>query len=260
MMLFDTHAHLNDERFDEDRDALIRSCFEENVGLIVNIGCCLESSYDSVELAKQYDGIYAAVGVHPHSADEMTEEVFSEIKVLAKEDKVCAIGEIGLDYYYDNSDRENQKYWFDRQLAYAAEIGMPVVIHNRDAHKDCLDILRKYDLKRSSGVVHCFSGSVETAKEVLKMGLYISLGGALTFKNAARLLQVAAEVPLERILIETDCPYLTPEPFRGKRNDPRKTLYVAQKLAEIKNLSVDEVVKTTMQNGCDLFKIKNPIL
>lgn len=259
MMIFDTHAHLNDPRFDEDRDEVIRGCFDENIGLIVNIGCCLESSYDSVALAKQYPGVYAAVGVHPHSADEMTEESFAEIKALAKEEKVCAIGEIGLDYYYDNSERETQKYWFDRQLSYAAEIGMPVVIHNRDAHKDCMDILHRYDLKESSGVVHCFSGSVEIAREVLKMGLYISIGGALTFKNANRLLQVADAVPLSKILLETDCPYLTPEPLRGKRNDPRKTIYVAQKLAEIKNVSVDEVIKTTMQNGCDLFRIKNPM-
>lgn len=259
MMIFDTHAHLNDERFDEDRDAVIRSCFDENVGLIVNIGCCLESSYDSVALAKQYPGVYAAVGVHPHSADEMTQEAFEEIKTLSREEKVCAIGEIGLDYYYDNSERECQKYWFERQLAYAAQIGMPVVIHNRDAHKDCLDILHKFDLKQSGGVVHCFSGSVEMAREVVKMGLYISVGGALTFKNAVRNKQVVADIPLERILLETDCPYLTPEPFRGKRNDPRKTALVAQAVADIKNISVDEVIRTTMQNGCDLFHIKAPM-
>ncbi len=259
MKIFDTHAHLNDERFAADRDTLIRSCFEDNIALILNIGCCIESSYDSVALAKQYPGIYAAVGVHPHSAEEMNEEEFEKLKQLAKEDKVCAIGEIGLDYYYNNSPRDIQRYWFECQLAYAVEINMPVVIHNRDAQKDCMDILHKYDLTKSSGVVHCFSGSVEIAREVLKMGLYISIGGALTFKNASRLLHVAESVPLDRILLETDCPYLTPEPHRGKRNDPRETIYVAQKLAEIKNVSVDEVIKTTLQNGCDLFRIKNPM-
>lgn len=258
MMIFDTHAHLNDERFDEDRDALIQSCFDENVGLIVNIGCCLESSYDSVELARRYPGIYAAVGVHPHSADDMTEASFAALKKLSQAEKVCAIGEIGLDYYYDNSKRESQKYWFERQMEFAVGAGMPVVIHNRDAHKDCLDILHKFDLSKSSGVVHCFSGSVEMAREVVKMGLYISVGGALTFKNAVRNKQVVADTPIERILLETDCPYLTPEPYRGKRNDPRKTTLVAQAVAEIKNIPVDEVVRRTMQNGCDLFHIKEP--
>ncbi len=259
MMIFDTHAHLNDEKFNDDREQLIQSCFNENIGLIVNIGCCLESSYDSVALAKKHPGIYAAVGVHPHSADEMTEEIFEELKTLSKEEKVCAIGEIGLDYYYDNSRRESQMYWFDRQLAYAVQEEMPVVIHNRDAHKDCLDTLHKYNLKKSSGVVHCFSGSVEMAREVVKMGLYISVGGALTFKNAVRNKQVVADTPLEWLLLETDCPYLTPEPYRGKRNDPRKTELVAQAVAEIKGIPVEKVIRQTMKNGCELFRIKEPI-
>lgn len=255
-MIFDTHAHLNDPRFDADRDEVIRGCFDENICLILNIGCCIESSYDCVEMAKKYPGIYATVGVHPHSAEELNEEKFEELIKLSRMEKVCAIGEIGLDYYYDNSPRDVQKYWFDRQLAYAVEAGFPVVIHNRDAHKDTLDILGKYDLTERGGVVHCFSGSVEVAREVIKMGLHISVGGALTFKNASRILQVAEAVPLERILLETDCPYLTPEPLRGKRNDPRKTIYVAQKLAEIKGISTNEVIKVTRENGCKLFGIE----
>ncbi len=258
-MIFDTHAHLNDPRFDDDRDAVIQNCFRNNIGLIVNIGCCIKSSRDSIALAKKYPGIYATVGVHPHDAKELDEVGFETLKILAKEDKVCAIGEIGLDYYYDNSPRDMQKYWFERQLALAVETDMPVVVHNRDAHKDCLDILRKFDLKKNSGTVHCFSGSVETAKEVLKMGLYVSIGGALTFKNANRIIEVVKNVPMDRLLVETDCPYLSPEPFRGKRNDPSKTVFVAQKIAEIKGLTVDEVIKQTMHNGCSLFRIKEPM-
>ncbi len=258
-MLFDTHAHLNDARFDEDRDTIIQNCLSQNVGLILNIGCCLKSSRESIELAKKYPQIYATVGVHPHDAKELNEAELNNLRALAGEDKVCAIGEIGLDYYYDNSPRDVQRYWFERQLAFAVEANMPVVIHNRDAHKDCLDILRKFDLSKNSGTLHCFSGSVEIAREILKMGLYISVGGALTFKNANRINDVVREVPLERLLIETDCPYLSPEPFRGKRNDPSKTIYVAQKIAEIKGMDVDDVVKQTMKNGCELFKIKAPI-
>lgn len=255
-MLFDSHAHLDDERFWEDRDAVIQSMPEAGVGLIMNVGADMPSSRRSLVLAKKYPFIYAAVGVHPHDVEDMTEADLQDLRELAGEEKVRAIGEIGLDYHYDNSPRDKQKYWFEKQIELAQDLDLPIIIHCRDAMQDCMDILRSYDFSRTSGVMHCYSGSAETAEEVVKMGMYVAFGGAITFKNNKKACHVVQSVPMERLLIETDCPYLTPEPYRGKRNDSRYVKYVAEKVAEFRRLPVEEVEKVTMTNAKCLFQIE----
>ena len=255
-MLFDSHAHLDDERFWEDRDAVIQSMPEAGVGLIMNVGADMPSSRRSLVLAKKYPFIYAAVGVHPHDVEDMTEADLQDLRELAGEEKVRAIGEIGLDYHYDKSPRDKQKYWFEKQIELAQDLDLPIIIHCRDAMQDCMDILRSYDFSRTSGVMHCYSGSAETAEEVVKMGMYVAFGGAITFKNNKKACHVVQSVPLERLLIETDCPYLTPEPYRGKRNDSRYVKYVAEKVAEFRGLPVEEVEKVTMTNAKCLFQIE----
>ncbi len=255
-MLFDSHAHLDDERFWEDRDAVIQSMPEAGVGLIMNVGADMPSSRRSLVLAKKYPFIYAAVGVHPHDVEDMTEADLQDLRELAGEEKVRAIGEIGLDYHYDNSPRDKQKYWFEKQIELAQDLDLPIIIHCRDAMQDCMDILRSYDFSRTSGVMHCYSGSAETAEEVVKMGMYVAFGGAITFKNNKKACHVVQSVPMERLLIETDCPYLTPEPYRGKRNDSRYVKYVAEKVAEFRGLPVEEVEKVTMTNAKCLFQIE----
>lgn len=255
-MLFDSHAHLDDERFREDRDAVIQSMPEAGVGLIMNVGADMPSSRRSLVLAKKYPFIYAAVGVHPHDVEDMTEADLQDLRELAGEEKVRAIGEIGLDYHYDNSPRDKQKYWFEKQIELAQDLDLPIIIHCRDAMQDCMDILRSYDFSRTSGVMHCYSGSAETAEEVVKMGMYVAFGGAITFKNNKKACHVVQSVPMERLLIETDCPYLTPEPYRGKRNDSRYVKYVAEKVAEFRGLPVEEVEKVTMTNAKCLFQIE----
>ena len=254
-MLFDTHSHMDDERFDADRDALLEQIHTGGVGYIVNPGADLESSARAVELAHRYSYIYAAVGVHPHDTDAMDEEKIAALRAWAKDDRVVAIGEIGLDYYYDNSDREAQRYWFERQLELACEVGLPVIIHDRDAHGDCMEILKKGGVERCGGVMHCYSGSVEMAKEVLGLGMYISIAGPVTFQNSAKLPEVAAMVPQDRLLIETDSPYLTPEPYRGQRNHSGHVALVAQKIAQIRGMTVEEAARITAENAKRLFQI-----
>ena len=229
---------------------------EAGVGLIMNVGADMPSSRRSLVLAKKYPFIYAAVGVHPHDVEDMTEADLQDLRELAGEEKVRAIGEIGLDYHYDNSPRDKQKYWFEKQIELAQDLDLPIIIHCRDAMQDCMDILRSYDFSRTSGVMHCYSGSAETAEEVVKMGMYVAFGGAITFKNNKKACHVVQSVPMERLLIETDCPYLTPEPYRGKRNDSRYVKYVAEKVAEFRGLSVEEVEKVTMTNAKCLFQIE----
>lgn len=255
-MLFDSHAHLDDERFEEDRIDVIEAMPKAGVGLIMNVGADMPSSRRSVVLAKKYPFIYAAVGVHPHEVEEMTDADLQDLKELAREEKVRAIGEIGLDYYYDNSPRDKQKNWFEKQIELAQELNMPIIIHCRDAMQDCLDILKKYDFSSTSGVMHCFSGSAETAAEIVKMGFYVAFGGAITFKNNKKACGAVQAVPMERLLIETDCPYLTPEPHRGKRNDSRYVKYVAEKVAEFRGITVEEVEQATMFNAKCLFQIE----
>ncbi len=252
-MLFDTHAHLDDARFDSDRDEVIKNLIREGVSYVVNIGADIQSSRNSVELARKYDFIYAAVGVHPHEADSMTDCDLAELEELSKYEKVVAIGEIGLDYHYDNSDRTAQKYWFEKQLLLAKKLNMPYIIHDREAHGDTLDIIRKVGY--TNGVMHCFSGSSEMAKQIVKMGMYVSIAGPVTFKNAGKLIDVAQVVPDERLLIETDCPYLTPEPFRSKRNNPAYVKYTAEKIAQLRGMEFSQLAKMTLENAKRFYNI-----
>lgn len=254
-MLFDSHAHYNDEKFNDDRDALLSSMNENNVDLILNSCSEIAEIPDILALCEKYPFMYASIGVHPHEAEGLTEKDMDILREYSKNPRVKAIGEIGLDYFYDFSPRDTQKKWFARQVELAKELGLPVVIHDRDAHKDSMDILREHNVRDCGGVFHCYAGSVEMAKEILDWGMYIAFGGSLTFKKSVRPKEVAAYVPLDRIVIETDCPYLTPEPHRGKRNSSLYIHYVAEKLAEIKGISAEEVENATFENAKRLFKI-----
>lgn len=252
-MLFDSHAHYDDSKFNSDRDSLLPSIKENGVDLIVNVGSDLQTSKSSIALAKMYDFVYAAIGVHPHDAKDMDEKVLAELVILSKEKKVVAIGEIGLDYYYDNSPRETQKYWFRKQLKLAKQLHLPVIIHDRDAHGDCMDILKQEAPLK--GVLHSFSGSVEMANEAIRLGMVISISGPLTYKNNHKTVEVVRQIPLDYLLIETDSPYLPPEPHRGERNTSLNVKYVAQKIADIKGISFDEVCHRTSENATSLFSI-----
>ena len=253
-MLFDTHAHFDDEQFDADRDEVLKSLKSHGVGNIVNIGSSMKTSRTSVALAEKYDFVYAAVGVHPSETGELCEADIDELKRLAANPKVRAIGEIGLDYHYpDDVEPSIQKKWFVRQLELAKELNMPVVIHDRESKGECLEILKEH--KISNGVVHCFSGSAETAREILKLGMMISFTGVLTFKNAKKAIAACAAVPLDRLMIETDCPYMSPEPHRGKRNFSGYVEFVARKMAEIKGVSYDELVDITERNAKRFYGI-----
>lgn len=254
-MLFDTHAHFDDERFDEDRYETIEKVHESGVEYIVNAASDMDSSETGIALAERYDFIYAAVGVHPHNAEEMDEAKIEKIKKLAQHRKVVAIGEIGLDYYYDTAPRDVQKHWFARQIQLARELALPIIIHDRDAHEDTLKIVTLENARDVGGVFHCYAGSVEMAREVLDNNFYISLGGVVTFKNAKKAVEVVKFAPLDRLLIETDSPYLTPEPYRGKRNDSGYVRLVAEKIAEIKGIPFEEVARITLENGKKLFRI-----
>lgn len=255
-MLFDTHAHYDDERFSEDVDELLSSMPENNVGLILNSCSAINEIPRILELCDKYPFMYASVGVHPHCVGEMSDADLDELRRYSKHDKVKAIGEIGLDYFYDTYPREEQKKWFARQAELARELKLPVVIHDRDAHMDTMDILRACRVWETGGVFHCYAGSVETAKEILGWGMYIAFGGTLTFKKSVRPVEVAKYVPLDRIVIETDSPYLTPEPFRGKRNSSLYVHLVARRLAEIKGITEEEVEEATFINGKKCFGIE----
>ncbi len=256
-MLFDSHAHINDERFDEDRDEVIEHLRENSIDLVVNPGADMPSSRSAVELANKVDFIYSAVGVHPHDVETMTDKDLEELKNLAKEnEKVVAIGEIGLDYYYDLSPRELQKEWFIKQIELANELGLPFIVHDRDAHGDTFDIIKKYKAPETGCVLHCYSGSLELALEYIKMGCFISIPGTVTFKNNRKTVEVAENIPIEWMFIETDSPYLTPVPYRGKRNDPSKVRYVAEKVAELRGISYEEVCEITKENAKKFFNIK----
>jgi len=255
-MLFDTHAHLDDDKFDKDRDEVIIRCKQEGVDLILNAGSSVETSVKSIALAEKYELIYAAVGVHPHDAAHMDEETAGVLAALTENKKVRAIGEIGLDYHYDFSPRDVQKRRFVEQIDLARQLKLPVIIHDREAHGDVMDIFKKNRIKEVGGVLHSFSGSAEMALECIKLGMYISISGPITFKNARRTVEAVRKVPLERLLIETDSPYLTPVPHRGKRNYPGYVKFVAEKIAEIKGLTFEEVAQKTRLNGKLLFGIE----
>lgn len=252
--LADTHAHIDVERFDEDRDAVVQRAAQVGLWRIVNMGDSMESSQSSVEIANQYDMVYTGVGIHPEEAREMTQADDDQLAAWAKMPKTVAIGEIGLDYYWekDAGKRQLQREVFIRQLDLARQLHLPVCVHNREAHGDMMDILRR-EAKGMVGVMHCFSGSLEIAQELIRMGWFIGVDGPLTFNNAAKLPEIVQRLPLERIVIETDCPYMAPAPFRGKRNEPALVYYVAAKLAQLRGEALEKVAYQTTQNALELY-------
>ena len=253
-LIFDTHAHYDDAQFDADREALLSAMPENGVGLILDPGCDLESSRAAIALAEQYPHIYAAVGYHPENCAPYTDADLDILRRLAQHPKVVAIGEIGLDYYWEqNPPKEFQQAVFRAQLALARELDLPVIVHDRDAPADCLAIVKEFPEVR--GVFHCYSGSVEMARELWKLGWYLGLDGPVTYKNARRTVEVAAEVPLERLLLETDSPYMAPVPKRGTRNDSRNIRCIAEKIAEIRNMTADAIIRVSAENGRRLFGI-----
>ena len=253
-MIFDSHAHYDDESYNEDREKIIEELIENEVIGVLNCGASLQGAIDSVKLADKYEIFYAAVGIHPEFSDIVNQEVISKLESLAQNKKVKAIGEIGLDYHYDeNPSKEVQKDAFIKQMELAQKLNLPVVIHDRDAHEDTLDILKKFP--KVIGVIHCFSGSVEFARECLKLGYYIGFTGVVTFKNAKKALNVAKEVPMERILLETDCPYMAPEPNRGKRNRSDYIEYIAEKIADIRRDIPINVKNQSIKNTKELFNL-----
>ena len=253
-MLFDTHAHMDDTSFQEDRHELLSSLPGQGISLLMNPGCSYESSLNAIALAEQYGYIYAAVGSHPDVADEVDEVLIAKYRELCnRHPKVKAIGEIGLDYHYEDIPRDIQKRAFRMQMALAAELDLPVIVHEREAHEDGLNIVDEFPTVK--GVFHCYSGSAEMAKELVKRGWYIGFTGVLTFKNARKAIEVASTIPRDRIVIETDCPYMAPVPFRGKRNDPGKVLYMARKLAELWGISEEEAARITLRSGKRLYRM-----
>ena len=254
-MYFDSHAHYNDKQFDEDRDELLASLKNHNVGYIVNIGADMPSSLESIKLAEKYDFVYATVGVHPHEAKSVKEEDYEQLKKWLENEKVVGLGEIGLDYHYDFSPRDTQVEVFTKQLKICENITKPVIIHSREACQEVFDIIKNSNVRK--GVIHAYSGSAQLAKEYVKLGFHIGIGGVLTFKNARKLIEVVENIPIERILIETDSPYLTPVPFRGTRNCSKYLKEVVEKISEIKQISHEEVEKITFENAKNFFEIKN---
>ena len=251
-MIFDSHAHYDLEQFDEDRDELLSSMGDHQVGAIVNVGANWNSVTETVALAEKYPHVYAAVGIHPDEVGILDEERFAFLKEQCQRDKVVAVGEIGLDYYWDHESHDVQKKWFIRQLELARELDLPVSIHSREAAADTMEIMKTHG-RGLRGVIHCFSYSLEQAREYIKMGYHIGVGGVVTFKNGRKLKEIVTEIPLERILLETDSPYLAPEPFRGKRNDSSYLTYVAEEIANLKGITCAEVIAQTEKNARELF-------
>ncbi|MBR3206903.1 MAG: TatD family hydrolase [Bacillus sp. (in: Bacteria)] len=254
-MLFDTHAHLNAEQYNEDLEQVIERAISEKVEKIVVVGFDRPTITRAMELIEEYDFIYAAIGWHPVDAIDMTDEDLAWIKDLSQHEKVVAIGEMGLDYYWDKSPKDVQKEVFRRQIALAKEVNLPIVIHNRDATEDVVTILKEEGAAEVGGIMHCFTGSLETAKACMEMNFYISFGGPVTFKNAKKPKEVVKEIPSDKLLIETDCPYLTPVPFRGKRNEPSYVKYIAEQIAELREISFEELAELTTKNAKKVFRI-----
>ena len=252
-MLFDTHAHMDAEDFAGDRQELMAALPGRGISLVMNPGCSYASSLDAIALAERYDFVYAAVGSHPDVADEVDDDLIARYRALCKHPKVKAIGEIGLDYHYEDIPRDIQQRAFRLQMELARELDLPVIVHEREAHEDGLRIVDEFATVK--GVFHCYSGSLEMAKELVKRGWYIGFTGVLTFKNARKAIEVAAGIPLERIVIETDCPYMAPVPFRGKRNDPGLLCHMAEKLAEIRGITTEEAARITLENGKRLYRM-----
>ncbi len=255
-MIFDTHSHYDDEAFDEDRHELL-SCFpSEGIGTVVTVGADLATSKAALQLAEQYDHVYAAIGVHPNEVATLDEGGLAWIRQQASCKKVVAIGEIGLDYYWKEPEPALQKVWFEKQIALAKEVHLPIIFHSRDAAEDTMDIIRDTKAYECGGVIHCYSYSKELAKEYVKMGFHIGVGGVVTFKNGRKLKETVEAIPLEKIVLETDCPYLSPEPNRGKRNDSRNLFYVAEEIAKIKGVSKETVIAITNANAKQLYRME----
>lgn len=254
-MIFDTHAHYDDEQFDEDRGTLLGGMHEQGVGTIVNVAAELSSIPDILALTEKYEHVYGAVGVHPDEVDALDDEGVKIIRDALTQDKIVAVGEIGLDYHREGYDKKLQQHWFDVQLDIAKEMHMPVIIHSRDAAEDTYRILKQKQLQGLCGVIHCFSYSAQMAMQYVDMGYYIGIGGVLTFKNAKKLKEAAKQVPPERIVLETDCPYLAPEPYRGKRNQSGYLSYVVDALAQIKTMTPEEVIRITEENARTLYRL-----
>ena len=256
-MIFETHAHYDDEKFDPDRVELLSHLLRENnIGKIVNVGATFKGCKESIALAEKYDDVYAAIGIHPEEIDEINDEVIEWLRQNSSNPKVVAIGEIGLDYYWvkEEEQRAKQRLWFNKQMDLAKELEMPVIIHSRDAAEDTLNTIKLYNNSHVKGIVHCYSYSKEIAMEYVEMGWYIGVGGVVTFKNAKKLVETVEDIPLESIVLETDCPYMAPVPHRGERNSSIFLSHVAEKIAEIKNISVAEVENVTYQNALNIYK------
>lgn len=254
-MIFDTHAHYDDDAFDEDREQLLGSLQGHGIEMVVNVGASIQSTKNTLELVKQYPFVYGAVGVHPSHTDELNEDLLNWLEHVSLGEKIVAIGEIGLDYYWDEPDRAIQKEWFIKQLNLAKKVKLPIIIHSRDAAQDTLTIMKAEKAEEIGGVIHCFSYGTEMAREYLNMGFYLGIGGVLTFQNAKKLKEVVEYVPLESIVLETDCPYLSPVPNRGKRNSSMNLTYVVDAISSIKGISRDEVLRVTNQNARKLYRL-----
>lgn len=252
-MIFESHAHYDDEAFNEDRETLLASMQENGIGTIINVGASIASTQSTIALTQQYPFLYGAAGVHPSETAELDEDKLCWLEQQCRREKIVAVGEIGLDYHWPEPDRVLQKYWFEKQLELAARVNLPLIIHSREAAKDTLDIMKAHHTQDSRGVIHCFSYTKEIAQEYIAMGYYIGIGGVITFSNAKKLKEAAAAIPIEKILLETDCPYLAPVPNRGKRNSSLNLPYVAQEIAQIKGISREEVVSITSENAQRLF-------
>lgn len=254
-MIFETHAHYDDDQFDEDRVELLNSLYENGIEKVVNIGVDVDNSKRIIELATEYDFMYVAVGVHPNEGGKLTDSDIEELKTLTSNDKVVAIGEIGLDYYYPEPPKDIQKRWFEAQIELAKDVHLPMVIHSREAAKDTVDIMKATHAKEAGGVVHCYSYTKEFAREFLDMDFYFGVGGVVTFKNAKKLKEAVEYIPMDKILLETDSPYLAPDPYRGKRNSSLYIPYIAQAIADIKHISVEEVIDITCENAKKMYKV-----
>ncbi len=255
--MFDSHAHLQDPQIQKNLDNVLKRARDTGVDRIACIGYDLRSSEEALLIARKYKHVYATVGIHPHDAKTFTPDIGNKLKALAKDPKVVAIGEIGLDYYRDLSPRDKQKESFIAQILLAQEIGKPIVIHDRDANQDVMDIIKKYKAGRNGGIMHCYSGNLPLALEAVKNGFYISFAGPLTYKNARRSHEVVGKIPMDRLLVETDCPYLTPEPLRGKINEPANVRYTVEKMAALRNQHPDEIAYLTERNACKIYRIKD---
>ena len=254
-MIFDSHAHYDDHAYDGDREEILPALARDGVGTVVNVGASLEGTRRTVELIRKYPFMYGVAGVHPDELGELNEETFAWLREQCLQKKIVAVGETGLDYYWDKESHEVQKKWFVRQLKLAKELSLPVIVHSREAAADTMEILKQEYSPQTPAVIHCYSYSPELAREYVKMGYYLGIGGVVTFKNAKKLKEVVLETPLERILLETDCPYLAPEPYRGKRNDSRNLTYVAKAVADIKGLTPEAVIEATEKNAGTFYRL-----